>query len=445
MTPCGHALGVDCTHPLARFAGDLPEGGTGVTWQEELRRLDEELAAGNLTADEYRSRRDRVLSMAVTTGESQSAAAQPAQPEMTGNPAETQIIAPVSPPGQQQNQQANSAEATQVVSAADAGGGERTQVVPQWQQQQQPQYNQQSPAGGFPQPMPQQQYGQQSPAGGFQRPPQQPQQQNPWGAQQQDVSPPWGGSEFPPLAPSNNADWISQGPESFQTQPSSGKGKKIAFAVIALVVVAGLGFGVWALFIKDNGGQAPPVAQSSSQQPPPAPTVKPLPEPPAAKPEPTDNSSALVTPAGTTRAGGGELDLAKLESAKLLPTTVIERLKQSGMTDGLLKTTKEGDVTLGLFALELPNTQAASAVAAEYANAEQEGGLTVNRNLSLHGVQVFSAADSTQQVYRAVYVLYNRVVIIDSFGPSKDAVLSSFKTLMTAQVQKAPPTERTNN
>lgn len=416
-----------------------------MTWQEELRRLDEELAAGNLTADEYRARRDRVLSMAVSTGDPAQATPQPApQPGPSAAADDTQIIAPVSPvsqPTPQPDQQANAAEATQVVSAADAGGGERTQVVPPWQQQHQ---HPNSPSGGFPQPMQQQPhpYAQHSPAGGFA----QPMQQNPWGAPQQDASPPWGGSEFPPLAPpSNNADWISQGPESFHTQPSSGKGKKIAFAVVAFLVVAGLGFGVWALFIKDNGGSTPPVAQSSSPQPPPAPTVKPLPEPPAAKPEPADNSSALVTPAGTTRAGGGEFDMDKLQSAKYLPTTVVEKCKQSGMTEGLLKTTKDGDVTLGLFALELPNPQAAAAVAAEYGNAEQEGGLTVNRNLSLHGVQVFSAADSTQQVYRAVYVLYNRVVIIDSFGPSKDATLSSFKTLLTAQVQKAPPTERTNN
>ncbi|MEU4254213.1 DUF1707 domain-containing protein [Amycolatopsis sp. NPDC026612] len=414
-----------------------------MTWQEELRRLDEELAAGNLTADEYRARRDRVLSMAVSTGDQSQAPAQPAPQQAPSAADDTQIIAPVTPVGQPA-QQANSAEATQVVSAADAGGGERTQVVPPWQQQQQ---HPNSPSGGFPQPMqqhqPPPQYAQHSPAGGFAQPMP---QQNPWGAAQQDVSPPWGGSEFPPLTPpSNNADWISQGPESFQTQPSSGKGKKIAFAVVAALVVAGLGFGVWALFIKDNGGSTPPVAQSSSPQPPPAPTVKPLPEPPAAKPEPSDNSSALVTPAGTTRAGGGEFDMDKLESAKYLPTTVVEKCKQSGMTEGLLKTTKEGDVTLGLFALELPNAQAAAAVAAEYGNAEQEGGLTVNRNLSLHGVQVFSAADSTQQVYRAVYVLYSRVVIIDSFGPTKDATLSSFKTLLTAQVQKAPPTERTNN
>lgn len=410
-----------------------------MTWQEELRRLDEELAAGSLTADEYRTRRDRVLSMAVTNADGPQQA--PGQPP--SNATETQIIAPVSLPGQQHdpNQQAASAEATQIVSAADTGG-ERTQVVQPWQQQ-----HPNSPSGGFPQPMPQYQqpYSQQSPAGGFPAPQQQPpQQQNPWGQPQQDASPPWGGSDFPPVGPSSNAEWISQGPETFQTRPSSGKGKKIAFGALGLVVLAGLGFGVWALFIKN--GDTPVAQPSTSQQPPPVPTTKPLPEPPAAKAEPSDNASALVTPAGQTRAGGGTFDVAKLESAKFLPNTVVERLKSGGMTEGLLKTSTDGDVTLGLYALEMPNADATKPVAQEYANAQQEGGLTAARDLSMHGVQVFATPDGGQQaVYRAVYVLYSRVIIVDAYGPDKAATLDSFKTLLTAQVQKSPPTERSNS
>jgi hypothetical protein len=317
------------------------------------------------------------------------------------------------------------------VSSAETGG-ERTQVVPPWQQQ-----PPNSAPGGFQQPS---QYGTQSPAGGFVRP-----QQPTWNAPQQDVSPPWGGAEFPPLTPASNPDWISQGPETFQTTRSSGTGRKIAFAVIGLVVLVGLGFGVWALFIKD-GGSTPVAQQSTSQQPPPVPTTKPLPEPPAAKAEPDDNAAALVDPAGKTRAGGGTFDLAKLQSAKFLPATVTERLKQGGMTTGLLKTTTEGDVTLGLYALEMPDTQSASAVAQEYANAQQEGGLTASRDLSLHGVQVFTTPDGGQQsVYRGIYVLYSRVIIVDAYGPDKDTALSTFKTLLNAQIQKAPPTVRSNN
>jgi hypothetical protein len=435
MTACGRVI----RRASAWFGDYLPEGGTGVTWQEELRRLDEELAAGSLSADEYRTRRDRVLSMAVTNadGPQQQQPSQQASGQ-SSTAAETQIIPPVSPPQQQPDpsQQAASAEATQVVSSADMGG-ERTQVVQPWQQQ-----HPNSPSHGFAQPMQQQpgQYGQQSPAGGFPAP-----QQNPWDAAPQNVSPPWGGSEFPSMAPSNNAEWISQGPESFQTQPS-GKGKKIAFAALGLVVLVGLGFGVWALFIKDSGST--PVAQqtTSQQQPPPLPSTKPLPEPPAAKPEPSDNTSALVTPAGKTRVGGGTFDIPKLEASKFLPATVIERLKSEGMTEGLLKTSTDGDVTLALYALEMPNAQATKPVAQEYANAQQEGGVTAARDLSLHGVPVFATPDGGQQsVYRAVYVLYNRVIIVEAFGSDQAAALDSFKTLLNAQVQKSPPTERTNN
>ncbi|WP_132875691.1 hypothetical protein [Tamaricihabitans halophyticus] len=48
-----------------------------MTWQEELRKLDEELAAGRIAADDYRVRRDQVLSSAVAPGEQGQ---QPAEP-----------------------------------------------------------------------------------------------------------------------------------------------------------------------------------------------------------------------------------------------------------------------------------------------------------------------------------------------------------------------------
>jgi hypothetical protein len=430
-----------------------------VTWQEDLRRLDEELASGKLSADDYRARRDQVLSSAVTSG------AQSPQPQhSSGEQANsTQIIEPVSPshgvpqappqpqfqlqqqfqpqapqplppqaPQQRQPQPPDSPEATQVVSAADSSG-EQTQVVPSWQTRPP------SPAGGFPQP---QQHGPASPAGGFAPP-----QQNvpTWNAAREDVSPPWGASEFPPIAPSRSSEWVAQGPETFEATPSSGKGRKVAFSLVAVVVLAGLGFAIWLLFIKDGGQSTVASPTDSRQSAPPAPTTKPLPEPPVAKPEPADNDSALIKPPGNTRAGGGTFDLSGMKSNKLLPTSVLDALGQAGMTEGLLKATTNNSSKIGLFALNLPDPQGAGEVAQEYARVQRTGGIPANQDLSMNGVQVFSSSGSaSESVFRAVYVLYNRVIIVETIGPDRTSVQKQFQELLSSQVQHAPPTQRGN-
>ena len=236
-----------------------------MSWQEELRKLDEELASGRLSADDYRVRRDQVLSSAVGQPDTQQSPP-PQQPPQSsdGQSADsTQVIAPISPPHgvPQQPPTDNSAE--------------RTQAVPPWQPQQQqpgdagrteyvapPQQALYSPPGGFPQAGPA------SPAGGF------PQTQPPWNAAESDQTPPWGGGNLPPLVPSGDAGWVQQGPESFDDKPKRGNGAKIGAIVAAVVVLAGIAFGAYMLWGRDSGGgtaepttQAPP-ASSASQAPP---------------------------------------------------------------------------------------------------------------------------------------------------------------------------------
>lgn len=270
-----------------------------VSWQEELRNLDEELASGRLSADDYRLRRDQVLSSAVAYGDPaqqqvQQPGQQPQQPFQ-----QQQQQQPPAPPQQpqapQQSGQPSSADSTQIIAPVNqppqGGEGERTQVVPNWQQQQQadpnrtqvvppvasppggfPQQGQSSPAGGFPQ------QGQASPAGGFpqqqhgyQQPPQQ-------GWTDNDASPPWGGSDFPPISPVGSTEWVKQGPELFEDKPK-GKGGKIAIIVIVAVLVLG-GLGVGGYFAFKGGGGEPtdPTAQpqpTQSQNAPPTSSAKP--------------------------------------------------------------------------------------------------------------------------------------------------------------------------
>lgn len=215
-------------------------GGYRVSWQEELRKLDEELASGRLSADDYRVRRDQVLSSAVSYGENAPQPQQPPQPpqqapQQDGSADSTQVIAPISPPQgvPQQPQQDFGAEPTQAVSpnwqAMPPADPERTQYVA----------NPASPPAGFPA----------SPPGGF--PQSGPQPAQPWNAPESDASPPWGGSDFPPISPGGGAEWVAQGPETFDTKPSTGKGKVawISAAVVVVLVAAGL-----TIFLTTSGG-----------------------------------------------------------------------------------------------------------------------------------------------------------------------------------------------
>ncbi|UQS21871.1 hypothetical protein L1857_03045 [Amycolatopsis thermalba] len=226
-----------------------------MSWQEELRKLDEELASGRLSADDYRVRRDQVLSSAVSYSESTPQPPQPPQPtppqptpQQDNSADSTQVIAPISPPQgtpQPPQQQNFSAEPTQAVSpnwqARPPADPERTQYVANPPAPQ-------SPPAGFPA----------SPPGGFPHSGPQPVQQ-PWNAPESDVSPPWGGSDFPPISP------VAQGPEAFDDKPSKGKGKAvwISVAVVVVLVAAGL-----TIFLTTSGGDDDQAGPTTTQAPP---------------------------------------------------------------------------------------------------------------------------------------------------------------------------------
>jgi hypothetical protein len=248
-----------------------------LTWQDELRQLDVELASGRITADEYRTRRDRVTAAAANP----SGAAQAEAPQQTANnpssqPVEsTQLIAPVTggqarpPRTAPPPQHGGDADRTQAVNPAwgaqDPGDAERTQAVPRsgFPQGGRPPA---SPAGGFPLP----QYEQ---PGGWQGEEQLPPQ---WSGAELPASAPWATSGFDSGFDSGRGDpWgAKQGPEVFED--SGPKTGKIVAIVAAVVLLAGLGVGAYFLWGQDSGGggqaQQPPVATK-----PPAPTKKPNP------------------------------------------------------------------------------------------------------------------------------------------------------------------------
>jgi hypothetical protein len=297
--------------------------GASVTWQDELQNLDAELAAGRISAEEYRQRRDAVLGRAQSgqTGPSSGGfpqqsgtpsgglpqqqpgtpsggfPQQPQQAQQQSSPfppafswgdvaqgtSQQQQQAQQQQPGQQQAQpvqQGAAPEATQVVPNPLAGAAPQQ---PQQQPVQPPKsfdsestqvvnLNAQPPQWGAPQPQPQ--WG----------------QQQGWGAAES-TGTPWG-DDLPGTPEHGEASWMRQGPEVFETAGKSGKGKLIAGVSIGAVLLVGVI--VAGIFYFSSGGGSTPT-ETTVAQPPPVQT-KELPAPPPANPNPPASSQEVLVP-----------------------------------------------------------------------------------------------------------------------------------------------------
>lgn len=217
------------------------KGVPGVTWQDELQKLDNELASGRISADDYRRRRDEILSGSAGGAPAQSPQQAPfappfkweAKPPSASNSDATQVVPNQMPP-QQQPQQNHNPDATQVVNTQNrSSDAERTQFV--------------APVA------PQQGWG---PG---------PQQQ-----QQAVAPPPWIGGDFDAIN-QPSPGW-SHGPEVFDESGGGGGKGKIIGIVLAVVLLAGLGFGAYWLWGRGGadpnaGGQPTSPSSTTSSAP----------------------------------------------------------------------------------------------------------------------------------------------------------------------------------
>lgn len=394
-----------------------------MTWQDELRALDASLAAGAISAEEYRRSRDEVLAKSAMAFPEPGQEQQPPQQQGTPPPGFPQPGTP--PPGfpqpgtpapgfPQPGQPAFGAvppwsvERTQSVNPVS--GSERTQVVPGAD----PERTQvvQRPQGGW----------QRADEGG-------------------DSAPPWGRPDFQPVMPAPES-WIRQGPEAFDSGFGSHRGRTIGIVVAVVVVVIGLAVGGILFFTNHNGGGTP---QATQTQHPTTTTTAPLPAPPPTKAPPVDTQHALIDPPGVVRNGGGALDLPSLRTRNLLPQPMVDALTQAGMTDGLLKTTTDNGMIIGLYAFTVTSQSDAVAAAHAYAALQVGGGLASDRKHSMQGVPVYSTPPSASNcAFRAVYVLYNRVIIVETLGSDYQQVEQTFTQVLHDQVALEPPTVRTS-
>lgn len=414
-----------------------------MTWQEDLRELDEEFSSGNLSVAQYRERRERVLT---------SAAAEPAQEQQPTGDEPTKIIRPVAAPHAQESAEQTEApaEATQVFRPAEPAqaepddaerteateadvtqtqveSGEKTQVVAPVETPLQPPapapWQQGPPSGGFPvQGPPSGGFPAQGPpSGGFpvQSPP-------PWGtAEQTEQDAPLWGDELPPPVPPSD-DWTSAGSEA---ERAPGRAGKIVGGVIGLLVLVGLVLGAWWLWF--SGPTEPGQPQAV-----PAPTAAEKPSTSQAPPPPAD-FGPLVIPDGE---GGGprSYSASELQQSKPLPANDLLLLKKTDVTQARSVIVRQGSTAITLWSFDVGEPR--KLFKAMVSDQSRFGFSKVAG--SAPDVPVVKStqqnAGTKVQVYRAHYVNGSTVIRVEAFDVDAKTAKKVFDKVLSDQLDHTP-------
>ncbi|MFL6119769.1 SHOCT domain-containing protein [Actinophytocola sp.] len=374
-----------------------------MSWQDELAQLDSALASGQISADEYRTRRDRVIAQA----SGQSAPEQPQQPQQQGGDP-TQVFRPVNP----QAQQPAFGDRTQIVPGQ---GGDRTQVVGQGDADS-TQIVSNKPVPQFPpRPVP-----------------------PPWEThqpQQPNMSPPpWANEELPPEF--GQQSWPRQGPEVFEEKSGGGTGRTVGIIVAVVVVLALVGGAIWFFGIRDkgnnqadNGGGGTSQTQektTTTTSPPPNVPDGPFVELPGDE-ELLNHTFSIQEAIANHQPAAGEPEL----------------MQSVGVAEigGLV--TNENGLRRGIWAFKLGNGADPAKVLnamdglyeqAKYELVKQDDGVLVRK-------LVTTDPQSGQQVtvFRAHYLTDGYMVRVEVFGPDSANVESEFTDLLAKETKKFPP------
>ncbi|SDK62281.1 hypothetical protein SAMN04488074_106237 [Lentzea albidocapillata subsp. violacea] len=364
-----------------------------MTWQEELQKLDLELASGRISADDYRQRRDEVLAGSTSAPPQPQQQAPFAAPfrwqamppqQQAPNPDATQVVST--------GQAAPNPDATQVVNTQKAGDSERTQFV--------------RPVSG---PEPQQ--------GGWQSGPSAP--------------PPWVGGDggFGPMGGSTPG-WIAQGPETFDDAgKSSGKGR--IFAIVGVVLVLALiGGGIWWFTTQSGGGGngGETTAQTTTQTT-------------STKPKPKDDLDIVALP-GSQEDQSGIKTFEDIVAQKLLTEEENAVYATGGATKARVAVSKlpNGDV-IQVITVQLTDATAATTAREALAalqtkfNMKTYTGGTIPEDVSAHQIDVEGDKKGSA---RAHYVHKSTLVRLQVAGKDQAAISKDFDSVLAAQLEFLP-------
>ncbi|WP_051899155.1 hypothetical protein [Sciscionella sediminilitoris] len=361
-----------------------------MTWQDELRRLEDDLVNGRVSAEDYRIRRDQLLSSAN------------ASPPPDTSMDSTQFIPPITDTG---------ADATQVVGRQPQQQPPQQPQQQQWQPGQQPQAYQQGYQQGYQQP-------QQPQQGMFDQPP------------QEDNDPPWAGDEFPPLA-AGSSEWVKQGPETGE-QNKGARGKVIGI-VAGVVLIVVLAVGAWLLFGQSSGSQPPQAGgdknnaqgQGGGEQP---------------KPKPKPDQLGLIDPPGQPEDHANVKDLQSLSGANYLNPQEQQAYTNAVVGKTVFKVSHQGENTFALVAAKASTPQGATEAVKELNDAELSNGMKKldgqPKGVAAAQVQPNKAGENSE--IRAHYAHGTEIVRVHVYGPDFATVQQQFTKVLQDQLKAVP-------
>jgi hypothetical protein len=376
--------------------------GDFMSWQDELAQLDSALASGQISADEYRTRRDRVIAQA----SGQSTPEQQQQPQQGAEP--TAVFRPVQPqqqPGdrtQVVSGQGPGNEHTQVVGRTDADSTQIVSNMGQPQPQHQPH---------FPPPQP--------------PPPWESQQPHP----QAMTPPPWANEDLPPEF--GQQSWPRQGPEVFEEKSGGGTGKVVGIIVAVVVVLALAGGAVWFFGFKDSGNNEAGGETTEQSQP----------KTTSSKPPPPDIPEGPFLDLPGEKIYNRTVPIAQAVAEKVPTPDEATLLQSVGVAEVGGLVTEENDLRTGLWAFKVGETGDPAAVLkaidelyqqAKYELVSEENGVKVRK--------LAAATPDAPTVFRAHYVTEDGYLVrVEVYGADSANVESTFNDLLADETDEFAP------
>ncbi|RZS37475.1 hypothetical protein EV193_10530 [Herbihabitans rhizosphaerae] len=453
-----------------------------MTWQEDIRRLDDELSEGVVSSEEYRRRRDEILASASGAGPATTSspfmrkveptsAAPPEEPEepaertVASNMDSVEVTKAIKPAKPAQPPAVEPAERTEVVELAEPDEKpekpepvaaqkkdelEATQTVkPPAERQKNDETTEtripaalaeftptsrakHDPAADATQVINPDITAPHPTATWSSRLPEPTTRPDPGVLPARPAGPP----AFPPPGPAVPI----QGRDVFASSAKSSSKKPLLIGLVVLLVLALAGAGVWWFVLRDKPADQ---AQTQPQSPPPSTSSTAAPPPTSQAPPAARATLTGLTLAGQADPRSGDLTVAKARDSQLIVAPEATLLEQAGFAELSYKGANIDKYSLTVFAFHTQDGESAKRMLESLKSTSKQIGLTdADRGQLPQSVSVMKLANAQAALHRAFYVSGSSVIMVGTLqvpaGAPADLDTQAAQ-LVRAATETAPP------